>query len=93
MIKILQFSVWPNAQDQQPGQLQRRYVSDSRDAGPVNCIRLFGDGYYPISTPGPLFFIWRFGRTYLPEAGFNVSKPLAPMTLNPPSLLSGLKPS
>jgi hypothetical protein len=34
--------VKPNAQDKLPGRLQRRYVSQSCDAGPVNFIGWFG---------------------------------------------------
>jgi len=33
----------PNDQDKLPGRLQRRCVSKSRDAGPVNFIVWFGD--------------------------------------------------
>ena len=32
----------PNAPDQLPGRLQRRQPTKNQNAGPVNCIRLFG---------------------------------------------------
>ena len=39
-----------NGQDKLPGRLQRRYISKSRNAGPVNFIGWFGVGVHPAST-------------------------------------------
>jgi len=38
----LRFLLWPNVPDQLPGRLQRLHVSESKNAGPVNLIGLFG---------------------------------------------------
>jgi hypothetical protein len=39
-----------------PGRLQRLDATEKEKAGPVNCIRWFGDDSYPKSTPDAFFF-------------------------------------
>jgi len=53
----------PNDQDQLPGRLQLLHATKPRNAGPVNCIRWFGDDCYPESTPDP-HASWRWSTAW-----------------------------